>query len=91
MRHSIAVIAFAMLLTFAPATTLGLPTTPEPTPQNGCVFADAVLKEIAAEEARIYVEVQTVSMARKVVLTLQVKSGENLRKATHTWKSQHCL
>lgn len=84
-------MTYALILTLVPATTLGLPTTPEVTPENGCVFADAVLKEITDEELRLYIDMERASMARKVVLTVQVKSGENLRKATRTWKSQHCL
>ena len=90
MRRAIITVAFVAML-LMPATTGSVPSTPEPTPENGCVFADAVLKEIADEETRLYIELERASMARKVVLTVQVKSGENLRKSTQSWKNEHCI
>lgn len=84
-------IAFTLMLIFTPFTIHGLPASPEVTPENGCVFADAVLQEIENEEARLYVDIERSTMPRKVVLTVQVRSGDSLRKATHKWKSENCL
>lgn len=83
--------AILLLILLVPATTQGLPGEPEPTPKNGCVFADAVLKEIADEETRLYIELERSSQAKKVVLMVQIRSGENLRRVTHSWKDDHCV
>jgi len=85
------IAATFVLLSLLPRSTIGLPSMPEPTPENGCMFAEAVLKEIAEEEARIHRELEQSTLARKVVLTVQIKSGENLRKETKLWEARHCI
>jgi len=88
-RRSLLVLAF-LLITLLPSWTGSVPTTPEVGPENGCLFADSVLKEIRDEETRIRTGLNRVTLARKVVLVVQIKSGENLRRATNNWKYQHC-
>jgi len=85
------ITAAVILCLLVPTISGSVPTLPEPTPENGCVFADAVLDEITKEETRIYGEIAGASLARRVVLTVQAKSGENLRKATKDWKDEHCV
>lgn len=79
------------LLLLSPSLTSGVPSSPEPTPEDGCIFAESVLKEIADEETRIYREIDKASRARQVVLTVQIRSGENLRAATKKWENENCV
>lgn len=86
-------IAFTMAIFsfLIPASSLGLPVAPDVGPDQGCLFAQAVLDEIDKEELRIAFEAPSATQARKVILIVQLKTGDNLRKNTKAWQRENCI
>lgn len=92
MKLALLAYTMAIFCCLIPASSLATGTLEDdPGPENGCVFAQHVLDEIDKEEVRIRFERERANQALRVVLTVQLVSGENLRRSTNDWIRQHCI
>lgn len=90
MRHTAAALALAFAL-LMPRPTAGLPTDePDLSHTNGCVFGHQVFESAGVELQRLETIRITAAKPDLVVLIVEIKSLENLRKSTIDWLRENC-